>query len=204
MFIPITVGIVNSRNNDDFRFALESIRRAFYHIEAIDIHVVDNFDKRLSIGAAFNEIADKANNEWVLYLGDDDFITNDYLISLAIGYTTFKEKNPDIEPVVISTKLTLLSETKRVAIDAVPQGMWKRDYVREHRFDETLERWVDTEFFERVMGMGDRILVLNHQYGYYYRQHDNNISGNKFEKKSKVWKEILNKQERNKQYGIES
>jgi len=204
MFIPITVGIVNSRNNDDFEFALHSITRSFYNIDLVDLLVVDNTKKELSIGAAFNKIADEAKHEWVFYMGDDDFISNDYLLSLAIGYRTFKEKNPKIDPVVISSKLTLISETERAAVDAVPQGMWRRDFVRKHRFDETLERWVDSEFFERVMAMNERILILNHQYGYYYRQHGNNISGDKFSKKSKVWKNIMNRQRSNKQYGIES
>jgi len=204
MFIPITVGIVNSRNNDDFKFALESIERSFYHPDMVELYVVDNIDKKLSIGAAFNQIADNAKNEWVFYLGDDDFISNDYLLSLAIGYKTFKEKNPDVDPVVISTKLMLFNEKERLAIDAVPQGMWSRDYVRKHRFDETLKKWVDSEFYERVMKMGDRVIVLNHQYGYYYRQHDNNVSGNKFERKSRILKEIMAKQQHNEKFGVES
>jgi hypothetical protein len=49
----------------------------------------------------------------------------------------------------------------------------------EKRFDESLKKLVDIEFFDRAdKDEVSRILVDWH-YGYFYRQHDGNVSGRK-------------------------
>ena len=60
--------------------------------------------------------------------------------------------------------------------------MWKTDYVKEVRFDETLKNLVDTEMFHRTNKIDKGVLLLaEHNFGYYYRQHSDNVSGNKFD-----------------------
>ena len=64
-----------------------------------------------------------------------------------------------------------------------PTGFWKPEFVTKHRFDETLIRQVDTEFIDRANKAGEGVMMrLPWIVGYYYRQHDKNISGNKFVK----------------------
>jgi hypothetical protein len=38
--------------------------------------------KDLSIGAAYNKLAETCEGEWIMYLGDDDELVPEYILSL--------------------------------------------------------------------------------------------------------------------------
>jgi glycosyltransferase involved in cell wall biosynthesis len=177
IFPSVTVGIVVTRE-DQYERAVTSVKRQIYPGE-LDIHVLDNTEKKLSIGAAYNEIAEKADGEWVMYLGDDDEIVPEYLLSLMIFALQMGANNP----VCSTSHCTLYNAKEDVRhYERIPTGMWRKDYVLDKRFDEDLVRYVDTDFLTRA-GKDEEVSVLlaAWNFGYFYFQHDDNISGNKYE-----------------------
>lgn len=199
--IGITVGVVNSRNNDLVDACRRSINRQWYDERLIEYIEIDNIKKEKSIGKCYNEIVEKATKDWILFVGDDDLISRMYLLNLSGFYNAFMEKGKD-EPVAVTTNIALYSEDKLITIDAVPQGMWNRKFLLENKFDETLPRYVDAEMFERVEKLGKTIIHDITNSGYYYRQHTDNVSGNKFERKGGIMRLMKERIERNKKYGI--
>ena len=171
---PLTIGIVVTRK-DMVKDAIASAQKQVYNGK-LWIQVLNNTNFDLTIGQAFNKIADTARGEWILYLGDDDIITPDYCSSLmtALVYP------PDENPVCITSHSTYYSKTKQVRKDTVPTGIWKKSYVREKRFDEERKNQVDTEFYRRA-DKDESIsrIIVDWHYGYFYRQHGGNVSGSK-------------------------
>jgi len=182
-FPVITVGIVRGRDNQEwFDTALRSVSQQIYrNFKEIDLVIVENFDRKKSIGKCFNEIAQESKGEWVFYLGDDDHISPDYLLSLMLRY--FQSAKSDKTIVNIISYSTKFNTEIKVISSKSPTGIWLKDYIINNKFDETLERYVDTEMFKRL-NLSDKYYptIASHQYGYYYRQHDDNISGNKIER----------------------
>jgi glycosyltransferase involved in cell wall biosynthesis len=176
-FPSVTIGIVVTRK-EKYERAVNSASLQVYPGD-IDIHLLDNTEKKMSIGAAYNKLADECEGEWILYLGDDDEIVPGYVLSLMVYMLQMKENNP----VCSTSHCTLYGEDyEERHCERIPTGMWKKSYVVENRFDETLDRYVDTEFFERTDRDGNvNILLASWQFGYFYQQHNNNISGNKIE-----------------------
>jgi len=182
----ITVGIVRGRDNQKwFDIALNSVYKQVYrnYIE-LDVVVLENFDRSKSIGKCYNEIAEKAKGDWVFYLGDDDHIVPEYLLSLVLMFYQMKKLHTSKKIVNIVSYSTIFGEghTKEISTKS-PTGMWLKDYVLANPFDETLKSAVDTEMFKRL-NLSDVYYpcVAAHQYGYYYRQHKDNVSGNKFDR----------------------
>lgn len=176
-FPNITVGIVQSR----YEFidqTYSSAKNQIYPGE-IEVLVEDNIDKSRTIGACFNALAQRAQHEWLFFLGDDDVIRPEYLLSLAIRLV---ELSQETEVNAITSHCTLFNKKgQQQRRDRMPTGMWRVSYLLDHPFDESLERFVDTEYFDRQNKPDTEIAVAQWQYGYFYRQHTNNISGNKMQ-----------------------
>jgi len=199
-FRGITIGILNSRDKwiDE---CISSATRQYYPPEFYDIHVEANLEKQMTIGAGYNKIVREAKYDWIFFLGDDDMITRTYLFNLNAFIDGVKEQHPDADIVSATTYLTVIDSTKRLGIDVAPQGMWRKDFLLKNPFDETLERYVDTDLFNRVNEMEDNMIILDKtNHGYFYRQHDNNISANKFEAKTQILDMIEEKFGRNRLY----
>jgi len=196
----ITLGMVNSRNNHYPQEAIESMRRTLYPLweEKININILQNLNKELTIGKAFNRLAQDAKGEWIMYIGDDDKIARTMLFNYAVYLLTNAESNPDKEVVCVTGNIILFDDKKekRQHLQSSPTGMWNVEYLKNNPFDETLERYVDTEMFARTLNENKKtILYAATDYGYYYRQHANNVSGNKFTSKTKILKEIIQRNE---------
>jgi len=171
---PLTVGIVVTRK-DMAKAAIASAENQVYNGK-LWIQLLDNTNYGLSIGEAFNKIADTAKGEWILYLGDDDIITPDYCSSLmtALVYP------PDNKTVCITSNSTYFNTTEQSRKDTIPTGIWKKSYIREHRFDEIRKNQVDTEFYRRAdKDKSISRIFVDWHYGYFYRQHGGNVSGSK-------------------------
>jgi hypothetical protein len=174
----LTVGIIQTRQKY-MGDLINSIKMQNY---PLDIRIVQNFDKDMSIGRAYNKLADECNTDFIIYVGDDDWLADNYISSIMDAYVS--RKNAYRNVIAMLTSTTAFDETGNYAV--IPHhstGVWATHVVRKHRFDETLVRQVDTEFHRRMMGLkehGYTILQLTWLAGYMYRQHKNNISGNKF------------------------
>jgi len=201
-FNKLSIGVVNSRNNEFVEECRYSIDRQWYLPDYTEYLEVENFNKEHTIGACYNEIVKLAKMDWVLFVGDDDMISRTYLFNLNAFLESFKERDKMKDVVCITTNIILYSPDKMVSIDAVPQGMWNRKFLLENPFDEKLPRYVDSEMFERIEDMGKLIIHDQTNAGYYYRQHDNNISGNKFERKGGIMKIMHERIKLNEEFGI--
>jgi len=194
-FPKVSVGVLNSRGGELFDFCKHSIERQIY-LNEIDLVVFDNTNNEHTIGYGYNRIAEQAKHDWLLYVGDDDFIARTYILNLMAYLQTNLDRPdfPDKEKLVAVVSCLMLYNNEtciRTPLTIAPTGMIKRDFILEHKFDEELIRYVDTEFYDRAIKKnGMTSLVASTEYGYYYRQHGKNISGNKFAFKGKIMREI--------------
>ncbi len=181
-FPTITIGLVKGGKNY-FEHTLQSVQSAIYasHIPVI---IIENVDRKKSIGRCYNEIAQKADTDWVMYVGaDGDYIVREYLFSLAIKLNEIEDYQKRIA--CVTTYCTLYSFNngipKKLISNKIIQGMWNTAYLLDEPFNENLLSCVDADMFSRVDAKKNwDLLLASHQYGYYYHQHDSNISGNKF------------------------
>ena len=199
-FPNIEVGMVVSRK-DFLDFAIHSVYRQVYP-GGVELRVFKNLNKKRTIGYCFNKLVESCNTDWILFLGDDDAITRDYVFSLMLFLDTYKEKHTEKKVAAVTSNVTLIENKRRLGIDSAPTGLWNVEYLKKHPFNEKLDRWVDTDLFSRTMENEDIIIHCETQYGYYYRQHDDNISGNKWDVRGKLHAEILERISRNKEFGI--
>jgi len=192
-FPKITVGIVHSRDGVTstgtlwLEKAVNSVHKQLCPSE-IELIVIDNMDRKKSIGKCYNEIVEQADGEWVFFLGDDDYMKADYLSAL-IAWVVELNMADESTYVQVSAYCTAFStdmidgKILHVPLQRIPQGMWLKEYVLKNKFDETLKRYVDTDLYDRANNDPDVNLALaDWNFGYYYRQHDGefaNVSGNK-------------------------
>lgn len=177
----ITIGIVTTRLHNKPHYVkqcFDSVRLQTYkNTETI---VFDNENKLVTIGKAFNYIAEKATGEYILFIGDDDYISPDYVNTLV----AVLRQNIENENIAgISSYLTMFKSSGENVIaehrELVPTGMWKRSVILEEKFKEYLTKYVDSEFADRVKAKGYKQIIAEHCYGYFYRSHPNQVSGYK-------------------------
>lgn len=178
----VSIVCVNSRlrsNRDYVRDAFASFRDQDYG--NTEIVIVENLDKMITVGKAFNEGVKKAHGQYVLFVGDDDMISSDYVGTLV----AFIEKFGNDPKVVAVTSFLMMfrynneNKIEKEPRELIPTGMWRRDWLLENPFKEYLTRYVDTEIMERVKEIGLLQPVCDWHYGYYYRSHEKQISGHK-------------------------
>lgn len=176
----VSVVVINSRGKKEpqmLRQCFDSIRwQSYPNIEPV---VVENWDKLITIGKAWNEAVKACRGDWVLFLGDDDYITPDYVQSLvATAYSGYDEKT-----VGFSSYLTMFTNINGIINQeprqVIPTGMWKRQYLLEHPLQEYLTKYVDTELMDSCVEMGYKYETMKWHYGYYYRSHMDQVSGHK-------------------------
>lgn len=174
----VTIAITQTRRKY-MADLLNSLRIQGYEF---NVEILDNMDKEKTIGKCFNELADRCQTEWILYLGDDDYLADDYVSTVMTAYA----RRAKIYPHTVGLLTATHAFDESGSFQLLPHystGFWKADYVRKERFNETLVRQVDTEFLQRVQNkedVPDTLLWFTWIAGYMYRQHDKNVSGNKF------------------------
>ena len=173
----ISIVVVNTRglkSPEMLQECFDSIRDQSYpNVEPI---VVNNFERLMTIGKAFNEGAKRANGEWILFLGDDDRISVDYVSSLI----TFASSINDPKMVGVSTFLTMFDGMRAEPRELVVTGMWKKEYLMQYPFAEYLTKYVDTDIMYRVEASENhKQYLMRWHYGYFYRSHPDQISGHK-------------------------
>lgn len=176
----VSVLLIVSRektNPDWVSMARESIySQTFDRYEVVEI---DNNENEFSIGACWNAGIAEASGEAVLIVGDDDWISIDYIHSL---FSAFSEAKKAANVSSAHTYATIVDESigKSGLCKKIASGMWDREFMIEHPFDETLKNQVDTAYFEkRDTIWGSSGVVIPWHFGYFYRQHDSMASGRK-------------------------
>lgn len=164
----ISVVIIDSRSDkhpDWVQNAIHSVQRQTVECELI---VIDNIGRKKTIGQCWNEGVLKASNNYILFLGDDDWLSSDYcstLIQYALAYPGY---------VMWTTNMIAFDEeTKLYApIQRICTGMWAKQYLLAYPFNEKLEKGIDREYIEEMKKRGDVGFSINHHFGYYYRKHN--------------------------------
>jgi len=172
----ISVVFVVSRIKTERNFvveALNSLKNQIY--PNYEIVWIENYNKMKTIGKCFNEGVQEATGDWVLFFADDDVLSMDYLANIASGIMSAPE-----DVVCISTNITMFGIDAEQRMEKAPTGCWKKSFLIENPFVEWANRYVDTEMFERMNRKEKKILILKHNYGYYYRSHQGQASGQKF------------------------
>lgn len=138
--------------------------------------VVDNQDRALSIGSAWNACVEDSDADLLLFLGDDDGMTVDLVSAMVYGYQHMKAKAPNL--VHISTNCTILDESSGSVGMAPVQhtGMFLREFLVDHPFDELLARHVGLNKVQAIAQASKAIdqpmsTGIMHHYGYIWRQH---------------------------------
>lgn len=171
----ISVVCVNSRGDKHplwLQTAVDSVKKQTVECELI---LIDNIGRKKTIGQCFNEGARQAKYDLVLFLGDDDWISQEYcsvLLQYALAYPNF---------VMYSTNMTAFDEKEKIysVLQRICTGMWRKDYLLKYPFNETLRRGIDREYIQEMQKRGDVGMTINSNYGYYYRKHDDYSSSGK-------------------------
>jgi hypothetical protein len=195
----VLIVIVNSRGatNSWFLKALQSAHDQLYPVSGT--LVVDNNDHALSIGAAWNLAVQACEADYLLFLGDDDYLSMD-VVGHLVGTIERMRERPDMRHLVmVSSFCTMIDGDDRPladrgANDAGVQtmnmvqlhhtGMYRRDWLLDNPFNEILHKHVSTDMQQRIAARGKVInaqtyLATSYHYGYFYRQHIGMVSGEK-------------------------
>jgi len=185
VYPTVDIVIVDSgRNEAWFKQAIVSAQKQVYPY--CDILVINNKDKKLGVGEAYNKAAQESKADYVFYLGDDDYISSDVILNLVEAIISSEEQ---MMGVVNSTLHVTYVDEKGVmkAQGAnIPTGMWLRKWLLDYPFNENLKKLVDTELIERAQQESFIILTIPYHYGYFYRQHDKMVSGNKLKQREEA------------------
>ena len=160
--------VVNSRSDihpDWVNTCLDSVNN---QVEPIELIVIDNIGRVETIGKCFNEGVLKSSNDWVCFVGDDDWVAPDYSRTLSL----FIKEN--LERVVnIATYMTAFNEDgQKTALPRQSTGAWNRSYLLKYPFNEKLEKGIDREYIEETVKRGDLCLIIEYYFGYFYRKHN--------------------------------
>lgn len=182
--LDVDVVMVVSRGMDNLWVmqAAASVRACTY--PSLGLLTVDNTDHALSIGKAWNLGVRASSADAVLFLGDDDYIVPDLLFGLVEFMRAHRAQNPEL--VMVTSPCTAVDEQNRplMQIPVHHTGMYDRDWLQEHPFNEARQRYVDTEMHDRLAALtrlrGKPLMAaMSYHYGYFYRQHVGMVSGQK-------------------------
>lgn len=169
--MKLSIVVVDSRSDahpDWVGGCLSSLQN---QIVPCEIVVVNNVGRKKSIGKCFNQGAEEATGDWVVFVGDDDYVAYDYTrILLDFINDPRVQKSRTVN---IATYMTAFNDEtgQKTALARQSTGAWKRDYLLEHPFNEGLEKGIDREYIEEAVKRGDLITVIEYYFGYFYRRH---------------------------------
>lgn len=183
----VAICVANTRQWDHliwYKECLDSIRNQIY--PNIVPLIIDNQDRLMTIGKCWNDAADSTDAKYIYFLGDDDFITDDFITSSVDAIE--KERAKDEKVVGMASYLQMFSTeldeqgkavTQLEPRELIPTGMWLTDFIKSERFVEYKIKQVDTEFMDRIAEKGFIQKAMKWHYGYYYRTHSGQTSGRK-------------------------
>ena len=160
-----SVVVIDSRSDvhrDWVQTCLDSIANQTTQVELI---VVNNVGREKTIGECWNEGVRGATGDWVFFVGDDSWLARDCVQVM--------EEFTDTKAVNITTYMTIFEDETgfRQTLNRHCTGMFRRDYLLKHPFNEKLKKGVDREYLEELRKRGNTIRCIDHYFGHYDRKH---------------------------------
>jgi glycosyltransferase involved in cell wall biosynthesis len=199
-FLPLVdIVIANTRGADNpwFLQAMHTAKNSAYGNTGV--LVVNNNDRSLSIGAAWNLAVRKSVAELVLFLGDDDYISSDLVGHLSGTFDKLKEREDMAQLVLVTSCCSFVDADGKTLDEVKPAthglsvlsrlqlhhtGMFDRAFLRANPFAEDLAKEVGSNMHREIVMSGRKYGCIMHvatgyHYGYFYRQHIGMVSGMK-------------------------
>ena len=171
--LPLVSIIVIHSREQWFDGCIDSIENSFYPNK--EIIVIENMDKTKTIGKCWNEAVKQAKGEMCLFVGDDDALTPEYIMSCVLSFIDRRCKGVEIRGVASNCMAINVEEGAMTPALMYVTGMWERDFLLENPFDESLKKKVDYHWMENGAKKYAQNLTWN--FGYIYRQHKGQVSG---------------------------
>lgn len=175
-FPTTAIIIIDSRSDKNPEWvnqAMESIDNQYYKPD--EVIRINNLGRYKTIGRCWNEAVQKTSADFVLFMGDDDFLAEEYLLSLLLSLKRAEHEVGEVT--CMSSYAIAFSEQHSGPMNKVPTGLWKRQFILDNPFDEELPRLVDTTYIRKHINTDNKMVIVPHNFGYYYRQHDGMTSG---------------------------
>lgn len=174
----VDVVVIISRqitNPDWVNKCLDSIRGNSYG--NIGIITINNNSLKHSIGDCWNAAIARSTAKYIMFVGDDDMISNTLIHDLVNGLHLARQANADVA--AISCNMTMMDESAKTLgrMENPFTGLFIRDTLDYNPFDGSLKNNVDTELIGRYRSQGMHFAIIQHNFGYYYRRHKGMVSG---------------------------
>ena len=165
----VTVVVIDSRSKEHPDW-IETCKNSILNqtLEVDELIIVDNIENDKTIGKCWNEAVKQARNEWIFFVGDDSWLARD-CVQVMVGHIQ--------ELPCVTTHMTMFNEQGYKIVFRPCTGMWRKDYLLEHPFNETLKGGIDREYFQEFTKRGDSYVLIDYYFGHYDRRHDDNTSG---------------------------
>jgi hypothetical protein len=149
----------------------------------VGLLVFNNTAKINTIGTCWNSCVHKSKADFVFFLGDDDIISPVMITVLVDSFYMAQRQlhatNPKLKMVMVSSGITLINDQTQIIGHSpiLTTGLIDRQWLLTHKFSETLKKGVDDEWLGRSRAAGAKDALANDFFGYYYRQHPGQVSG---------------------------
>ena len=162
----ITVLVIDSRSDKHPEWVqncLRSIKAQTY--DNIELIVENNIGRKRTIGKCWNDGIKKAKGDYVLFIGDDDWIARTCVAEMAAHIDPRWKR--------VTTKLMMYHDDTGIVVPIQQEttGMWRKDYLIEHPFNEKLTMGVDREYNQEYIKAGELACIVPYYHGHYYRKH---------------------------------
>ena len=168
----VSIVIIDSRGDKHKDWVEESIKSATAQNVPVEVIVVNNIGRKKTIGQCWNEGVKSANCDYVFFLGDDDYLSFDIIETLYRWAESEKVKSSRV--VNVTSYMTAFEDStgNKSALTRQHTGLWRKQYLLDHPFNEKLSKGVDREYIEEVVKRGDLVLIIEYYFGYFYRRHE--------------------------------
>ena len=126
-----------------------------------------------------------SNADLVVFLSDDDYMEPDLVGGMEACMAMAQQQQAGVVVHLTTFTTVLVDHLGKAQQAQLPHlGMFRRQFLLEHPFNEALEKNIHTEMFQRLqrttnfLGKPVSACVV-HNYGYTYRQHIGQASGMK-------------------------
>jgi glycosyltransferase involved in cell wall biosynthesis len=162
---------IDSRSDKHLDWVSTTIKSIQAQDIPIELIVVPNIGRKQTIGKCWNAGIKEAKCDWIVFVGDDDYVAFDYARVLNNWIRDTENRGANV--VNVATYMTFFEDSgKRTFKAQQSTGAWKRDYLLEYPFNEKLESGVDREYIEEALKRGSMSTIIEYYFGYYYRKHE--------------------------------